>query len=324
MNIRQLSLLAVATSLAMTWEAPTEAASYGIGKSAFFTQSSALPPSPSSSWMFGAHLSADTQGQVTEIWIHTPAGQQLMDTGDQFLFLSSPTYPSLAALNAAFPNGSYTFGISNGTLAPASAFVSFPAQDMFPSAVPSLNGDTFDRMASYNACQSFSFTWNGFVPHTNSNSSGYRGSFIIYPQSIGPQSFSSSVSSTNSVTVPGGTLQPNTAYRATLSFGNELRTANGGFGNFDSSVTFTYFTTFNFRTLPEAPREGLEIRTSQVELRWSTTNNALYQVQYRTSLASTQWINLGAPFQGDGTCKTMTDDLPQGRPQRYYRFVTLP
>lgn len=317
---RSLYLLAVTTSLATASELCAQ--SYGISKSAFFTQSSALAPPPSTSWSFNAHLFAGAAGEVTAATVDTPTGQDLSDVGDRFLFFSSPTYSSLASLDAAFPSGTYTFRITAGTLAPASASVSFPQQSMFPSAVPYFDGDTFDRLASYDACQSFSFTWNGFVPQTNS--SGYLGSFSINPVSIGPQVFSSFVSSTNSVTVPGGTLQPNTAYRATLNFGNDRRTDNAGFGNFDSVVSFSYFTSLNFTTLPDIRMDGLSIRCSQVELRWFATNNVLYQIQYRSGLTTNQWTDLGPLIQGDGTCKALTDDIPQGRPQRFYRFVALP
>ena len=316
---RSLYLLAVTTLLVTASELCAQ--SYGISKGAFFTQSSALPPPPSTFWIFSANLYAGAAREVTAATVDTPAGQHLSVSGDRFLFLSSPTYSSSASLDAAFPSGTYTFRIIAGTLAPASASVSFPPQSLFPSAVPYFNGDTFDRLASYDACQSFSFTWNGFVPQTNS--SGYLGSFWINPDSSAPTVFSFPVSSTNSVTVPGGTLQPNTAYRATLSFVNHRHAENAGFGNFGSDVSFSYFTTLNFTTLPDRRVDGLSIRSSQVELRWFATNNVLYQIQYRSTLTTNQWTDLGPPIRGDGTCRALVDDIPQGRPQRSYRFVAI-
>ena len=126
------------------------------------------------------------------------------------------------------------------------------------------------------------------------------------------------------MTVRGGLLKPNTAYRATLSFSNERRTPNAGFGNFDSAVSFSYFTDFEFTTLPETATDQLAIRVSQVELCWATATNGLYQLQYRSSLSENEWNDVGLPIQGTGFCRCVYQDVVQGRPQRFYRVVTLP
>jgi hypothetical protein len=317
---RSFHVMAIATSMATTSELPAQFShSYGITKSASFTQSSALPPAPSVEWLFSAFLSADG-GEATTVTIDTPTGQRLTDAGDRFFSFSSPTYPSLAPLDAAFPNGAYTFRITAGTLAPASASVSFPTESRFPSSVPYFNGDTFDRLAAYDACQSFTFNWNQFVPHPNANRS--RAVFSI--SRVSPFGLPVFFSGTNFATVPGGLLEPNTVYRARLRFVNESVVEDAGFNQFEAYDGFEYSTTVTFVTLPEIPREGLTIRCSQVELRFSTSNNFLYQVQYRSALTTNQWTNLGQPIQGDGSCKTITDDIPQVRPQRFYRTVTLP
>jgi hypothetical protein len=245
-----------------------------------------------------------------------------VDTGDRFLFFSGASYPTLVALDDAFPNGAYTFRVTAGTLAPASASVSFPSTSMFPSAVPAFDAETVAASSSYDACKPFLFSWNRFVPDANATHSSARLSISQSPFGA-PATFFPSTAS-NSMTVRAGILKPNTAYRATLTFSNERRTPNGGFGNFESEVSFTYFTSFEFTTLPETATDHIAIRVSQVELCWATATNALYQLQSRSSLSENDWNDVGLPIQGTGSCRCVYQDIVQGRPQRFYRVVTLP
>jgi len=68
----------------------------------------------------------------------------------------------------------------------------------------------------------------------------------------------------------------------------------------------------------------VSIRLSQVEVCWTCYSNRMYQVQYRSTLTTNNWTDLGSPIQGNGTRNCITDAILADQPQRYYRVVELP
>ena len=51
--------------------------------------------------------------------------------------------------------------------------------------------------------------------------------------------------------------------------------------------------------------------------------NLAYQLQYKTNLTQTGWINLGNPITASGGILS-TNDVPPADPQRFYRLQVLP
>jgi hypothetical protein len=66
------------------------------------------------------------------------------------------------------------------------------------------------------------------------------------------------------------------------------------------------------------------VRVSQVEVCWNTTSNRTYQVQYRSTITTNAWADLGPPIPGNGSTNCITDNVVLGQTQRYYRVLTLP
>jgi hypothetical protein len=66
------------------------------------------------------------------------------------------------------------------------------------------------------------------------------------------------------------------------------------------------------------------IRVSAVDVCWNTVSNRAYQVQYRSTLTTNLWTNLGSPRLGDGSTNCVTDNAPLGEPRRFYRVMTKP
>ena len=66
------------------------------------------------------------------------------------------------------------------------------------------------------------------------------------------------------------------------------------------------------------------IRLSQVEVCWNSITNRMYQVQYRSSLTTNTWVDLGVSVAGSGPTNCVTDSISQGQAQRFYRVVQLP
>jgi hypothetical protein len=70
---------------------------------------------------------------------------------------------------------------------------------------------------------------------------------------------------------------------------------------------------------PNGPR--LNIRISQVEICWQTASNRWYQLQYRSTLSTNQWLPLSTNWvTGDGTRSCATDAVIPGSPQKFYRL----
>jgi hypothetical protein len=69
--------------------------------------------------------------------------------------------------------------------------------------------------------------------------------------------------------------------------------------------------------------QSLNITTNTVHLTWSSMNGVGYQLQYKTNLTQTGWVNLGNPIRSTGSTVTATD-APGADPQRFYRLILQP
>ena len=75
---------------------------------------------------------------------------------------------------------------------------------------------------------------------------------------------------------------------------------------------------------PVAPAfQAVTLTNSTLSLTWTTEAGNVYQLQYNSDLASTNWINLGSALTATGTALTFADSISNG-PQRFYRLVLLP
>ena len=84
-------------------------------------------------------------------------------------------------------------------------------------------------------------------------------------------------------------------------------------------IRFSHVTQFTFE-----PPPLVTIRASQVEVCWNSISNLTYQVQYRSTLTTNTWTNLGSPVIGSGSTYCITDKVPLGEPRRFYRVLTSP
>jgi hypothetical protein len=67
---------------------------------------------------------------------------------------------------------------------------------------------------------------------------------------------------------------------------------------------------------------NMKIEVSTVRVCWFTPTNKTAQLQYRSTLTSNSWLDLGPAISGMGT-RTCIADAVEG-PQRFYRVVYLP
>jgi hypothetical protein len=61
-----------------------------------------------------------------------------------------------------------------------------------------------------------------------------------------------------------------------------------------------------------------------VELSWFALSSTFYQPQYRSSLTTNLWVDLGSPVLGTGSVNYLRDQVPVGVPRRFYRVVATP
>jgi len=99
---------------------------------------------------------------------------------------------------------------------------------------------------------------------------------------------------------------------------------------FSSASGHDYTVRPNFTpTLPEVPvLSAYSVpESSQVELCWKSQTNVNYQIQFLMfplSSGLTQWTDLGALVQGNGTTNCFNDTIDRASMQRIYRLVAFP
>ena len=64
--------------------------------------------------------------------------------------------------------------------------------------------------------------------------------------------------------------------------------------------------------------------STALSLNWFGATNENYQVQYRTSLGSGTWINLGSAIPGQGAASSLVLTVMPGDPAMFYRLVMTP
>jgi hypothetical protein len=88
-----------------------------------------------------------------------------------------------------------------------------------------------------------------------------------------------------------------------------------GFGLDDISVT----------PIPKGEFQSVATATGTFRITWRAATGLSYQVQYKTNLLQSNWINLGAPLVAtNGSLSVSDSGLSNPTKQRFYRFVVLP
>jgi hypothetical protein len=115
----------------------------------------------------------------------------------------------------------------------------------------------------------------------------------------------------------------------TLDIGREMTLAPG------AGASFVYYQSYGTNSLaaqtnladavvgfPPALQSAVQSNSS-LTLNWSAIPGQTYQVQYKTNLLQTNWVNFGLPSVASGTT-ILTTDFVSGDAQRFYRIVLEP
>jgi subtilase family serine protease len=77
--------------------------------------------------------------------------------------------------------------------------------------------------------------------------------------------------------------------------------------------------------VPVPAFKATTITSSTFNLTWATMTGLVYQVQYKTNLLQTNWINLGKPLVSTTNSLTISDtNAIKTSPQRFYHLMLLP
>jgi len=188
---------------------------------------------------------------------------------------------NLAALNSAFPFGTYTFTARNNvTLAQQSATLTYNA-NYWPTtpaggqtAVPALAAASFASLQGWNAKSAATLAFNSFTGNAVTSSNSSMGLLSIYNASTSELVYNAApfAASAGSIVLPSNTLEANTHYVYYLAF---LVTRNCGPGRscdsanpVDSLLAWKTITDGEFATLMAPPPN-----TTTVNLQGGTLAN---------------------------------------------------
>ena len=125
-----------------------------IDKNLFFKQTSGSQPTIADGWQFSATVIVANRADMNAAQLTPPGGSALPVTGSSVLQTAPASFTSLANLDAAFPDGSYVFEPSGGSLSGGTASLTMPDNTFYPAEVPSLSGSSYASLQAYNPSQS--------------------------------------------------------------------------------------------------------------------------------------------------------------------------
>jgi hypothetical protein len=167
-------------------------------------------------------------------------------------------FPTLAAMNTAFPTGTYTF---TGSTMSTSDMASFDyTTDDYPKATPYLTGTDFTNLQGMNSTQAFTFHFNPDVPGTTASASYIF--FTIYDETTSSYVVNDGFldPSTTSVTVAANTLTAGDTYDYEIDYSNRDFVPSPG-ATLDAQLAFDVRTdgvfTTAVSTAPEPATVGL-------------------------------------------------------------------
>lgn len=206
-----------------------------------------LKPNPFS-FRLGANDNASRPNSIVSGMFALPPNgtfQNMTNDGAGNFFFDGGTFASLAALNAAFPDGTYRFILETVT-PPTTYNASVPiAGDAYVNAVPQiLNGTWSSRGFQFNPTQPFTITWNSFTPFSTSGGNGIAFQITDAAGTVVFTQFTTT--QVTSAAIPANTLQSGQYYTATLGF----QTRQVAFAGTFNSWVANYTVQTNFKMAP--------------------------------------------------------------------------
>ena len=264
--IRSLIRLAWIPLLAIAPLAQADVPFIDIFQSVSFDQSDGVSTPTPYLYAMGARLFTTSAGDVTSATLTDPsANAYTMSTnignGVGYFDYSAP---NLAALQAAYPVGDYTFAVdagSDASLIGKSATMSLPnGNDYYADTVPMLDAASWNALQNAQAGQAVNIAWNnyGSVPAASFTLIYFN----VYDSTLGSTVFDGTMNGSDkdayrSDTIPGAVFIAGHDYYFSLFFDPRVQGApvsvDPAFGSTSAVAGFDYVTTgsFSVAAVPE-------------------------------------------------------------------------
>jgi hypothetical protein len=196
-----------------------------------YEQTSHAAPTTPTSFEFYTYVLAAPGDFTAPGTLTGPAGTYSTSffAGDDFVTTEhyADAFSSRSALDAAAPDGSYTFGLNGGLLDGQSG--SIPLVNPWPEQIPTLTPASFDALQAASPGKSVTIDWNTFVPAAIAQDARVRlflvdetdFNFLIEESAMTP--------GTTGYTIPGDLLLAGHAYALFVLFSNMTETSGPAF-----------------------------------------------------------------------------------------------
>jgi hypothetical protein len=185
-------------------------------------------------------------------------------TAAGYYISQSSSYPTQAALDADYPFGSYTYGLTGGTSGPASSTINY-SSDFYTANMPTLTAASFTGLQGANPSLPINVAFAPMQDNPGYAATAGASHYVfldVYTSGFGADVYSTYTDQTASLTnfvIPASTLAPNTSYSVLLTFDDRIGTTDGN--NVDQFQLFDTKTEVDFTTgaanVPEPASLGL-------------------------------------------------------------------
>ncbi len=269
-------LMAMATAAAFSTAAATHAAvtdvgEYDVGKTATYLQTGDVTPSLSTSnaYKFSSQISYGATGSVlASSTLAVPAGATGTVTyaanGGNTRLKYSQFYATAADLNAAFPDGNYTFTINTSTPNTYNSTLALSGVT-YPTDIGTISNTNWSGgELVIDPTQSYTFTWNA--------SNDLHLDFGLNNTTINENIINSGSGLPSSYTMAANTLAPGQSYLGNLGFANGVIDTSQISGVMGAAY-YQNNTQFTIVTTPE-PAAGILLLTAVVAMGLLTRRKA--------------------------------------------------
>jgi hypothetical protein len=301
--------------------------SFTVSKGWSYTQTSAATPALSTNYpyCFLACMTLPCPRSATNVTLQLPTGpvqSMVLSSIPGHLTLQDCSYANPSLFEAAYPPGNYTFTVQAAS-SNQPVTVNLPSNLAQPSAPPHLTN--YLAAQSINPAQPFVLGWEPFPGGTAQD--------CIYVEIYGGAFQTPAVGmagalngTATSVTIPGGTLQPNSQYSGCVTFYHYQMYTNGS-----SHVSLVYrasTTEFSLHT-----GAGSAYCPAITNAGWAAAGTFKFEVacpigqalvaEWRTNLQAGQWQTL-CSTNSPVTRVRFTDPAAAANARLFYRVRTGP
>ena len=295
---------------------------FSIAKLHFYQQTSANAPAldPDVPYLFGASTLLASNRTANSVSLGFPTGASTnlsQDFAHPESFFLAVLHSNLATFNTTVPAGNYLFNV----VAPNSnqqVTVNLPASMVHPNAPRIAN---FAAAQAVNASQPFQLSWDAFQGGTaNDHISVSIGDTFETPAAGLPGALNGTATS---VTIPAGTLQPNSNYTANLTFYRFTGTSNASYTTSASLSTTTEFplvTSGGGGTGPLILTNAV-LATGVFRFNVLSSPGQTFAVEYSATMRTNQWLTLLTTNSATGVVQITH---PATNQYFFYRARTVP